>query len=140
VIRLDIIVYPLRPAYLGATQLALFSGPREQRLSALKEALRRLRARFGEAIVMIASLIRPPRPRPIQVTTDKEDLPRAIVWSNRIYNVRYIYEHWRERRYWWTHPVVRHYYRLEDTTGQVRLIYQDRLTSQWWLERRKMSP
>jgi DNA polymerase-4 len=138
--RLDIVVYPLRPAYLGATQLALFSGPRDQRLQRLQEALRRLRARFGEVIIMVASLIRPPTPRPIQVTTNKDNIPLAIIWDDRIYKVRYIYEHWRERRYWWARTVARNYYRLEDISGQVRLIYQDRLTSQWWLERRKIIP
>ena len=138
--RLDIIIYPLRPAYLGATQLALFSGPRDQRRQHLQEALRRLRARFGEVIIMVASLIHPPRPRPIKVTMGTNDVPLAIAWSDRIYRVCHIYEHWRERRYWWTQPIVRNYYRLEDATGQVRLIYQDLLTSQWWLERRKISP
>ena len=134
---LEVIVYPLRPAYLGATQLALFSASADQRWRSLQEALRRLRARFGELIVMVASLIHPPEPRPIQVTPSRDGIPAAFVWEERPYRVRLIYEHWRERRFWWSRPIERDYYRLEDSSGAVRLIYQDLRTATWWLDRRR---
>ena len=140
---IEVVVYPLRPSYLGATQLAIFSATRDHRARQLQEALRRVRARFGEFIVMIASLIRPPGPRPIEVVTDAAHAPQTLICeSNALgqgcaqYRVRRIYEHWRERRHWWAHPILRDYYRLEDTTGAVRLIYQDLATHGWWLERR----
>ncbi|MGC9521572.1 MAG: DUF6504 family protein [Anaerolineae bacterium] len=139
---LEIVIYPLRPAYLGATQLALFSASRDQRWQRLQEALRRLRARFGEFVVMVASLIKEPDPHPIQVTTDEDNVPLTFSWEergkviHRIYRVRQVYEHWRERRFWWSRPVARDYYRLEDTGGGVRLLYQDLSTGDWWLERR----
>lgn len=137
IVEIELVVYPLRPTYLGATQLALFSASPDQRWRGLQEALRRLRARFGELVVMIASLIASPSPHPIQVTL-MADIPRTIVWERRLYHVRQIYEHWRERRFWWAQPVERDYYRLEDATGQVRVIYQDLRTSSWWLERRRL--
>ena len=140
---IEVAVYPLRPSYLGATQMALFSATRDHHARQLQEALRRIRARFGEFIVMIASLIRPPGPRPIEVVTDAAHTPQILIWESNALDrghvrcrVHRIYEHWRERRCWWAHPILRNYYRLEDTTGAVRLIYQDLATHRWWLERR----
>ncbi|MBN1249916.1 MAG: hypothetical protein JXC32_19795, partial [Anaerolineae bacterium] len=134
---LEVVIYPLRPTYLGITQLALFSASHDQRWRSLQEALRRLRARFGELIVMVASLIHPPEPRAIQVTPSRDGAPAAFIWEERPYRVRLIYEHWRERRFWWARPIERDYYRLEDNGGHVRLIYQDLRTATWWLDRRR---
>ena len=70
-------------------------------------------------------------------------LPRLLIRREkgtgirRIYPVRQVYEVWRERRYWWSRPLAHDYYRLEDGTGEVRLVYYDRLNSQWWLERHR---
>jgi len=57
-------LYPLRPFHLGATQLTLFTGAPDARKERLREALHRLRERFGEMIVVVASLLAPPPPRP----------------------------------------------------------------------------
>ncbi len=135
---LEVILYPLRPTYLGVTQLALFSASQDQRWRSLQEALRRLRERFGELIVMVASLIRPPEPRLIEVRPGQDGAPDAFIWEGRTYRVRRIYEHWRERRFWWALPVERDYYRLEDHTGQVRLAYRDLRSATWWLDRRRL--
>jgi hypothetical protein len=140
---IEIVVYPLRPAYLSATQLALFSAPRDHRLRRLRETLHSLRQRFGEFIVMIGALIRPPTPRPLQVVTDHAQMPHILIPieenSHRApvsYEVHTIYEYWRVRRLWWARPLLRDYYRLEDEAGTVRLIYQDLTSQNWWLERR----
>ena len=147
---LEIVGYPLRPVHLGAAQLALFSAPLDQRRQQLQEALRRLRTRFGDLVVRIASLVAPPRPRPIEVETGVDAAPSLLIWHDDIpaprsgtgaphtYRVHRIYEHWRERRTWWAQPQERDYYRLEDVTGMLRVIYLDRRTNQWWLERRRM--
>jgi hypothetical protein len=136
VVALSLTVYPLRPFHLGATQLALFTGARDSRQERLHEALRRLRERFGEMIVVLASLVGPPPPRSIQVTTDPQGLPRALVWNDRFRGVETVYEAWRERRRWWSRPVERDYFRLETADGHVRVVFRDVRTGRWLLERR----
>ena len=136
IVDLSVTLYPLRPAHLGATQLSLFTGPTDGRRARLQEALRRLRQRFGEMIIVIGSLLGPPPPRPIQVTTDPVGLPRAVVWPDHILPVDRIYEHWRENRRWWSRPVLRDYYRAETSDGQVRVLFCERSNDRWWLERR----
>jgi len=135
-------LYPLRPAYLAATQLALpvlsatFTAPTDARGRALQETLRRLRQRFGELIVIVASLLAPPGPRPIQATTDPQGQPLALVWDRRFHPVARVYEHWRERRRWWMQPVLRDYYRLELRDRQVKVVFRDLENDGWYLERR----
>jgi DNA polymerase-4 len=162
VAELSLIVYPLRPFHLGVTQLTLFPGGSSDGLlgRALRETLRRLRDRFGEMVVTVAALVTPPRPQPIQVTTDLGGLPRAVVlrqgplilrlssgqamlgtssrlaWGECIQEVRCVHELWRERRRWWSRPIERDYFRLELENGQMRVIFHDVLIDQWSLERR----
>jgi hypothetical protein len=143
VAALSVIVYPLRPFHLGATQLTLFEGAflgpllaKDERMEKLREVLRRLRERFGEMVVVVGSLLAPPIPRPVQVTLDSRGFPRAVVWRDRIQEVKTIYETWRERRRWWSKPRERDYYRLETVDGQVRTIFRDVRTERWLLERR----
>jgi nucleotidyltransferase/DNA polymerase involved in DNA repair len=133
-----LVIYPLRPSYLAAAQLALFTAVQDQQLTQLQQVLQRLRERFGQLIMVIASLVGPPRPQRIQVTTDAEAAPLALVWSDRIVAVHRIYEHWRESRFWWAQPVQRYYYRVEDANGQVRIVFRDMLGKTWWLDRRRM--
>ena len=140
VAALSLAIYPLRPFHLGATQLALFTGASDSRGERLHEALRRLRERFGEMIVVVASLLGPPPPRPIHVTTGPDGVPRALVWRDRFHEVEVVYEVWRERRRWWSRPVERDYFRLETADGQVRVIFRDlgrdAGAGRWLLERR----
>ena len=72
-----------------------------------------------------------------------ECAPCALAWleasaPRRVYRVRRIYEHWRERRAWWAQPLDRDYYRLEDVSGMPRVVYLDRRTQQWWLVRHRL--
>lgn len=138
VVVLTLITYPLRPAYLGETQLSLFGQGNNSRLDRLREVLRGLRARFGELVIVVAALLSPPSPCQIQVTTDPHGLPRALIWRERIDEVVSIYEGWRERRRWWGRPVERDYYRLETAGSHVRIIFYDLRGEQWLLERRRI--
>lgn len=136
VAALSLTVYPLRPFHLGATQLVLFTGATDSRRERLREALRRLRERFGEMAVVVASLLGPPLPQPVQVTSDAQGRPRAVVWRERIRAVETVTEAWRERRRWWSRPVERDYFRLETSDGQMRVVFRDVRTDRWLLERR----
>jgi len=167
VARLSITVYPLHPFHEGSTQLTLFDAASDPSRSspaafgrALRETLRRLRDRFGELSILVASLVVAPEPCPIQVTTDRDGNPRAVVWRERIRQVQTIYEHWRERRRWWSNPIERDYFRLEiqsgakeparplqalgsppspgstPAPGRMKVIFRDVRANQWYLERR----
>jgi DNA polymerase-4 len=136
VAAIALITYPLRPAHLGAVQPGLFGNTQDRRLRQLREVLRGLRTRFGELVVVVAALIAPPPPCPIQVTFGLQGLPRALVWHDRIHQVSAVYECWRERRRWWGTPVERDYYRLETTSGEIKLIFHDLREGQWLMERR----
>jgi DNA polymerase-4 len=157
---LSLTVYPLRPFHLGAAQLTLFGSTAVSPFAshttfgqALRETLQRLRDRFGELSVLIASLVVAPAPRPIQVTTDRQGLPKGIVWRERIWRVRSTYEHWRERRHWWGDPFERDYFRLEiedgstrspmgrlrpstQSSGRMKVIFRDVRADRWYMERR----
>jgi nucleotidyltransferase/DNA polymerase involved in DNA repair len=136
VTELALTVYPLRPFHLGATQLALWAPPQEKRRHQLHQVLVKLRERFGELIVVVASLVGAPSPQPVQVTTSLQGMPRAIVWYDHIREVKLVYETWRERKRWWSLPVERDYYRLETDDGLVRVVFREVQTDRWLLERR----
>ena len=129
--------YPLRPTHLGAVQLQLFARARTSRRERLKETLRGLRARFGELVIMVASLVGPPPPQRIQVSLGSDGYPTLLSWEDRIWPVAAVYESWRERRRWWCRPVLRDYYRLETRDGLVRVVYCDLRSGQWLLERHR---
>lgn len=138
VVAVALTTYPVRPSHLGATQLTLFGSEQDGRREKLRETLRGLRTRFGELAVVAASLVSPPPPCPVQVTTDLEGVPQALVWRDRLRDVAAVYESWQDRRSWWCRPVERDYYRLETGEGQVRVIFRDREADRWLLERRRI--
>jgi DNA polymerase-4 len=136
VAAITLITYPLRPAHLGVVQPSLLGSIQDRRLRRLREVLRGLRTRFGELAVVVAALIAPPRPCPIQVTLSLQGLPQALVWHDHIHPVSTVYEGWRERRRWWGAPIERDYYRVEMTSGEIKLIFHDLREGQWLMERR----
>ncbi len=162
---LTLTLFPLRPFHRGATQLAFFGSADPAAAASplaspatfrgalrvghkLRETLRRLRDRFGELVILVASLVVAPSPSPTQVTTDHEGLPRGILWRERIWEVQSIYEHWRERRRWWgPRPIERDYFRLEieawrgsrpstQSPGRMKVIFRDVQADRWYIERR----
>jgi nucleotidyltransferase/DNA polymerase involved in DNA repair len=138
IVSLTLTLYPLRPAYLGATQLALFEAPQSARRRRLQETFRRLRQRFGEFIIQVAALVAPPPPQPIQVVKNVNGKVQALAWPDHLTRVVRLSEHWRVRRRWWGKPIRRNYYRLETAEPRVRVVFHDLETDRWWLERRTL--
>ncbi len=142
VARISLTLYPLRPFHLGGVQLSLLNSTTDAPSSrvtfdhTLRETLRRLHDRFGELSVLVASLVTAPAPCPTHVTTDRDGLPRGVVWQGRIQEVQSLHEHWRVRQWWWNDPVERDYFRLEIEDGQIKVIFRDVRADQWYLERR----
>jgi hypothetical protein len=87
-------------------------------------------------IIVVASLIAPPTPRRIQVTTGPMGVPLALVWRDRMRRIELIHESWRERRSWWGRPIERDYFRVETADEQIRVVFLNRRDGQWHLERR----
>jgi nucleotidyltransferase/DNA polymerase involved in DNA repair len=153
---ISLVAYPLRSFHLGAVQMGFFRDALDRayegvraldvvrmagrfgrsRHELLREALRRLRERFGDMIVTLASLIGPPSPRAVCVTTGPSGMPCALVWRERVQEVTLIYETWRTRTNWWRLPEERDYFRVETTDGRMHVLFHDLETDQWMLERR----
>ena len=72
------------------------------------------------------------RTRQIAVTTDGDDVPRAIMVDGRRHRVDSVREEWLIDDLWWTDdPVERHYMELILGNGSRAEIYRTR--SGWWL-------
>lgn len=136
--ELELTIYPLRPDYLGATQLTLLGQDQENRRHRLRKVLRNIRHRFGELAIVMAALAGPPPPVRIQVTTDHDLVPRALIWRERIYPVTTVYESWRERKHWWSKPIEQDYHRLETKGGYVQVVYREVRADRWWLVRKSI--
>ncbi|NLE99847.1 MAG: hypothetical protein GX601_02605 [Anaerolineales bacterium] len=131
---MTLLAYPVRPFHLGATQLTLFDDAHDARREQLHAVIRRLRQRFGDLVIVLASLIGPPPPQPIQVMTTPSGLPCSIVWRDHIHKVVDIYESWRIRTCWWRKPVERDYFRIETPHDHVMVVFHDLRSDQWMLE------
>jgi hypothetical protein len=133
---LTLTAYPLREWHLGARQLTLFEEATSPRLGRLREVLRMLRQRFGEAVVCLASVVGPPLPLSIQVDTGIGDLPVQLCWGGWPRRVTAVYESWREQRRWWDQPLVRDYYQVEADAGTIFTVFRD-AGGRWFLDRRR---
>jgi len=49
--------------------------------------------------------------------------------------VEAVHDHWRVEDQWWRQPLSRYYYEVLTDGGTVHVIYQDRLTGAWFLQR-----
>ncbi|HJW83582.1 MAG TPA: hypothetical protein VJ754_04695 [Anaerolineae bacterium] len=133
---LNLTAYPLREWHAGARQLEMFTPAVQPKLARLHEALRVLRQRFGEAVVMLASALGPPLPLPIQVRAQSSGAPAWLSWGGWSRHVVKVYEYWRERRAWWDQPVTRDYYQVEVSEGTVFTLFQDG-QGRWYLDRQR---
>ncbi len=135
VTSLTLSAYPLREWHVGARQLTLLDEPVQPRLARLREALRALQQRFGEAVIRLASLVGPPLPLNIEVGLRPDGTPMWLRWGGWARFVEQVYEYWREQQSWWDRPVTRDYYHIEINDELVFTVFRDS-QGRWFLDRR----
>jgi len=133
---LTLSAYPLREWHVGARQMALFEEPDQPRLARLREVLRNLQQRFGEAVIRLASVIGPPLPLSIDVGLRPDGTPMWLRWGGWARLVDQVYEFWREQHNWWDQPVARDYYQVELDGEVVFTVFCDG-KGRWFLDRRR---
>lgn len=136
VTSISLTAYPLREWHYGAQQLSLFDSAVPPKIMQLRNVIRLLRQRFGEAVIRLASLIGPPLPLPIRIGAKPDGTPLGIGWGGWSSRVTNVYEYWREQRTWWERPVTRDYYEIEAENGAVFTLFRDE-QGQWFLDRRR---
>ncbi len=128
--------YPLREWHVGARQMTLLDEPVQPRLARLREVLRNLQQRFGEAVIRLASVIGPPLPLSIDVGLRPDGAPMWLRWGGWARLVDQVYEFWREQHNWWDQPVARDYYQVEVNGEVVFTVFCDG-KGRWFLDRRR---
>ncbi len=76
-----------------------------------------------------------PEGEPIQVRTDRGELPRRITWRGQAHEVEHITREWRVHLDWWREATWRSYYKLTTTSGLLVIIYRDLPGDDWFLQR-----
>ena len=64
-----------------------------------------------------------------------EGLPAAFNWQGQTHAVDHITREWRVDIDWWRERTWRTCYKLSTDTGLLVIIFQDLLTTQWYLQR-----
>ena len=72
---------------------------------------------------------------PIEAQKDAEGLPTQLYWDDQCHPVQVITNHWRVDLGWWRLRICRDYYKVATTTGLLLVIYCDRMTNRWSLQR-----
>ncbi len=136
IIGLTLIAYPLREWHANVRQMTLFEEPVQPRLARLREVLRTLEQRFGEAVIRLAGALGPPLPLAIEVGLRPDGSPMWLRWGGWARFVDRVYEFWRERRNWWDQPATRDYYEVEVNGEVVFVVFRDG-KGRWFLDRRR---
>ena len=76
-----------------------------------------------------------PKGVPITVECDTVVRPTAFIWQRRRHYVNYIANQWLIDQFWWQTRICRQYYKVTTQTGLMVVIFQDRLSEQWYLEK-----
>lgn len=74
----------------------------------------------------------------IRVRCDAQGIPVAFVWEQRQHTVSSIANRWRVQLRWWRageQRIWRDYYKLVTAGGLLVVLYQDRLSGGWYLQR-----
>jgi DNA polymerase-4 len=128
--------YPLREWHHSARQLTLLATPRQVSLVRLQTVIKVLKQRFGEAVIKLASLIGPPVPLAIKVTTQPNGWPLTLSWGGWSRPVKTVWNEWREQSHWWDQPVARSYYQIEVGDGALYTVFCDDRGG-WFMDRRR---
>jgi hypothetical protein len=71
---------------------------------------------------------------PIQVEENPDGTPAGFLYRGNLSRVKQICSHWRIKEGWWRNEIEREYFQLE-TPKFACMIYQDLLSSGWYLQR-----
>lgn len=71
------------------------------------------------------------QPQPLHVSADGSGLPRAIVRQTP-QRVAAIQDVWRIDDEWWREPISRRYFQIVLETGEIRTIYHDLISDEWY--------
>ncbi len=135
VTRLELTAYPLREWHEGARQMSLFDEPVQPRLARFRQALQMLKQRFGEAVILLAGVLGPPRPLGIEVGAGPDGAPVWLRWGSWSRLVQQVYEYWREEWGWWDQLQARDYYQVEVDGEIVFTVFRDSRGG-WFLDRK----
>jgi len=127
--------YPLRSWHLGLHQRAFVEADVPAKRTKLETTLQLLWHRFGETIIRIAALVGPPVPIKIKVRLNAHGLPALLTYGNRNRAVMTIEDTWRDEWGWWSKRTRRDYFRVLLSDNSFRHVFQDLLTSEWYLDR-----
>ncbi len=71
----------------------------------------------------------------IQVELDGAEQPLLFVWRQYPYPIDHITNHWRVDTEWWRSQISREYFEVITRSGLWVVIYRDRLTDTWFMQR-----
>jgi hypothetical protein len=71
----------------------------------------------------------------IQVELDGAEQPLLFVWRKYSYLIDQITNNWRVDTEWWSTPISREYFEVITRSGLWVVIYRDRLTDTWFMQR-----
>jgi hypothetical protein len=75
-------------------------------------------------------------PRPVEVRTDADAIPSALLRHGRWLGVDEVLDRYRTDDRWWTaEPVSRTYYELLLEDGRMVTVFRDEVKGSWWEQR-----
>jgi hypothetical protein len=71
----------------------------------------------------------------IAVTETESASPQAFHWHGNAYTVVTVLNQWRIDREWWRERIARDYFLVMTTSGLLAVLFQDRVTHDWFIQR-----
>lgn len=134
--QIVVTAFPMRAWHLGVQQLSLFQTRDEARQRQLDEVIRQIRRRFGDQVILTASEIGEPKPKPVQVVPDRRGFPLVVRLSYGVRRVVDLIERWHEETGWEENERHRDYFQVAlNGSGAVRTLFRNMVDGRWYLER-----